>query len=101
MAKIPAVTFKNDPPLTGLGAVGHTIGADIKVGGKVIGKIQGMSWNQRSHKIRVMVLDETERCGWKWVQFKFSPDSLPSAKEWIKKNWATIHERYKFHMEDD
>ena len=100
MAKIPKVTFKNDPPLTGLAAVGHSIGCDVKVNGKVIGCITGYSWNNTNNKIRFMVNEDD---GWKWVTLKYDGSNLNQSKQWLKDNWEAIYNTYgeKFHFSED
>lgn len=97
-SKIPKVTFKNDPPITGLAAIGHTKGAQIKVGGQKIGVITGTSFmaGYARHRIRLMVLSEENSCGWAWVQLKYEGDSLAEVKQWIKDHWDEIYKRYDF-----
>lgn len=96
MARALVPTFKNDAPLTGLGAIGHTIGATIKFGGKECGRITGKSWTNSKYCVRFMVMDETG--GWKWVQLKYRGDSLQETKQWIKDNWVAIYSQSKLHF---
>lgn len=99
MAKIPAVTFKNEPRITGLAAVGRTPGAAIKVGKLQVGSISGTSWvaTNHHHKVRLMVKEVENPCGWKWVELKYRGESLKTTKEWIKANWEAIYTKYDLH----
>lgn len=94
MAKTPAVTFKNDKALTGLAAVGNSPGCTIKCKTLQVGVVSGRTWHHSVHKVRLMVKDDTNGCGWKWVTLKYSGDSLNGTKEWVKANWAAIYTKY-------
>ena len=101
---IAKLTFKNCEKPTGLSAVGsHYAHTDIKVNGKVVGYIAPPAWNtvHRGFVIRLMVISESEHCGWKWIQLKKQCETNKETRSFFKENFARIAEKYTLRLSED
>lgn len=93
------LSFKKRPKETGLRAVGspHPF-VDIKGDGKIVGWVQPKSWRQDYFKVWLHVKqgDSFEnKC------LSFNGETEECAREFIKKNWNTIQEKYPLYQLED
>lgn len=85
-------TFKKDPKPTGLAAIGHTPGVDIKYKGKVVGRIEAPQWSSKDRLYRVRFtclktedqLAEKPNCKWQWRTSRKAHESEQAARDWLK-----------------
>lgn len=92
-----AVTFKRHKKETGLRSVGFpNPDVDIKENKKVCGMILAPSYLTKHNKwpIHFMIKDDSERCGWKWIVLKFQGETEQHARDFIKKNFDAIKQKY-------
>lgn len=66
---------------------------DIKIGPKV--KIGSISGEGKCFRVSLMVVDDTEKCGWRWIKFKGATESEAEARAWFVEKYAEIIEKHK------
>ena len=110
--KLPRLSFKLEPRLTGLAAIGAPRqGAIIKADGKQIGYIffeGGRYYNENaSQKWRIKLAFKREMskenpCPFEWrnLKIKYSADTLEETKEVVRQNWGMICAQNLHFIED-
>lgn len=92
--KVKPFTFKNDPKLKGLSAIGESIPtARIRLNGEVVGWIVPPSYRTNECKAYFHVKKEPtvdEPASFKNVQMKNTTKSVEEMKEWLKENTEKI-----------
>jgi hypothetical protein len=103
MTKAIKPTFKNEPRLTGLSAVGNRPGAEIKVNGKRVGTILGASFSVANfeHRVQIAVKDDAERIGWRWIMPRATFKTRDDAKVWLRENFAKVIGDRELHCFED
>lgn len=98
------LSFKIERP-TGRFRSFYHASCDIKSDGKVVGSIayRGARNVNGCYKVGLMVVDETQHSGWKWItltkQFDAMGDeaNIKLAKEWVKIYWDHLNQKYNLH----
>ena len=102
------ISFKKHPKNTGLMTVGYSNpNVDIKLNKKVIGEIIGPNWNTKDDKWRICfsvmkkeseirALNNNPNCSWKWVEIAKKFDTENEAREYIKKCFNSLFDKYEF-----
>jgi hypothetical protein len=100
-------TFKKDAKLTGLSRIGHIEGCDIKLNKKKIGRIEAPSYvtsynKEFVWKIRFMVEEDNNENSikWKWITLTKGFSNEQEAREFLKKYFEEIIDRYKLYLGD-
>lgn len=94
-------TFKNDVKEKGLARIGnHHVGADIKLKGKVCGKIHAPNWSSEECVFTAMFAIK-EKDDWKWIKLAYKGNSLQETKEWLKEKTEIILSSYDLHFFED
>lgn len=92
-------TFKNDPPYTGLSAIGRRPGAAVKVNGKRCGSILGLH-GFRGHRVQIAVKTD-EAHGWTWVMPSVEIRDIAEMKQWVRDNFSRIVGDNQLHFFED
>lgn len=103
------ITFKKEPRLTGLAAVGYSRqSVEIKVDGKVCGHISAPNWQTEDGLwgVGFMVYknpDKTrvDNCAWKWIRIVQRFDSELMAREWVLVNLENLSRRFTLRFEGE
>ena len=94
------VTFKLDTKEAGLAGVGSpNRSADIKIKGKVCGRINAPNWRTKDSKYGITIMVDQDNA-WKWVVFTARLSSMDLAKEWVIKNMPAILQKYRLYFMD-
>lgn len=98
------VTFKLHPKATGLAAVGYSKrGADIKIKGKKVGRINPPSWTSEYYTIQFSVVkddimeDGNSNCIWRNITLNAKFNDLENAQKFIIENIHLIVKKYTLH----
>ncbi len=90
-------TFKKEPRVSGLAAIGNpNPDTQIKLNKKECGRIVGPVWSSTDKMwtirftVKKTVPDDNPNCDWKWVQFKKKFETEPEAREYITQNAEKI-----------
>ena len=67
----------------------------IKLNKQEVGDIS----DHAPHKITLMVVDKTQKCGWRNITLKKESESVAEAKEWINNAFAAITEKWEIFQE--
>lgn len=106
MAKQVKFTFKLDPKLTGLMAVGNSErGATVKLNGKKVGSITAPNWMSKTREFTVSFAvkktdPENPNVKWEWVRLKHRTMNVDDMKIWLNTMAAAIVEKYDLHSFD-
>lgn len=88
-------TFKTQKELTGLAAIGAGTTIDIKIKKKECGYIAGGSWNSHDgYKINLMVKEDDNKSGFKWIRLSFQGATPEECKEFLNKYYDKIIAKY-------
>lgn len=93
MSKAEKFTYKKQPTERGLAGVGNpNSDTDIKHDKKVVGMIVGPNWQSPDNlwRVRLVVLDEKEHCGWKWITLKKTFDTEPDARVFLNQHVTAL-----------
>jgi hypothetical protein len=95
-------TFKTDKP-TGRYRSFDSDSHYIKLKKKMVGIIT----SKPPHKIRLMVIkdginikDNNPNSTWKWITLKAEFNTVDEAKEFLKRNFNGINQKFKLYMDD-
>lgn len=100
-------TFKRDARETGLRAISQVRGTDIKLGGKIVGRLQppGHYDVSRDWVIRFRVTSEptTEepRRTWKWIVLKQRFEDEDCARAYVHAHYGTLQQKLDLSPEED
>lgn len=92
------LTFKNYVP-TGRYASFETEQCDIKRNKNIVGSIaeanhfSKVSFEER-FSISLMIIDETQECGWKWITLKKKFSNMNNAREFVKANDEQLQKQF-------
>ncbi len=91
------LSFKKQPRETGLSAIGNPYASvDVKLDGLICGMVSVPSRFGHDHwKIRLIVKDAEQKCGWRWVFLKGNHADEAAAREFLVKNWDTIKTKFE------
>jgi len=95
------LSFKKEKVETGLGGVGYpnpdTI---IKLNKLECGKISGPSWRTKDNLWHVSFMVKSGD-SWRLVRLKKAFEKESEAREFIKRNWDAINEKYELYQFED
>lgn len=98
-------TFKNVPPSRGLSAIGEADQAEVKVRKINCGTISNGGYRSAcrdgKYFVSLQIVDETKKCGFRWVTLTKRTDSKNEMKEWLKKNYEAIAAKYQLYIKED
>jgi len=99
------LSFRKDPPTTGLAGVGHPHPSTQIKGDKLcVGIINAPYWATKDSKWGIQLAvksDKPENCDWAWIFFKQRFDTEPEARQWLKDRWDSICKKYSIHQFED
>lgn len=99
------VSFKKEKPETGLAAVGSPYpNTQIKGDKLVVGFIYAPTWHSKDDKwsLSFALKNEENACQFGWVKLKARFDTEKEARDFVKKHWGLIEEKYDlFQFEKD
>lgn len=89
-------TFKKYPVPTGLAAIGHQHGGEIKLKRRECGFYFRNAKNE--FEVWFAVTDENEKCGWRNIRLHQRFLTEEKCREWIKKQSRLIQEKLNLHF---
>lgn len=101
------LSFKRHAAETGLRSVGNpNPPVDLKIDGKVFGRITGPNWQSNDDKWHVRLTvkgapQDNPNTTWRWIMFKATHDNELAAREWVKTNLKALQSQYDFHYFED
>lgn len=105
MAEKFNISFKKEPRETGLRTVGHPYqDVDIKVNKLKCGIIYSPTWCKPNWDVRIAVRAEPlpdSPCDFKWRKANTSFATEQEAREWVKANLKSIHDKHPLFFFDD
>jgi hypothetical protein len=100
------VTFKKQPKMTGIAAIGYPYqSVDIKLNGKIFGIINSPNWQtiDNTWSVGIMVYktepDKNPNCDWKWLYFSKKFNTEDEAREFVESNIEEMNKKYKLRFE--
>lgn len=96
-------TFRRQPKETGLASVARPYAdVTIKIAGKECGYIEAPSVFGTNHwKVRLMIKEANEHCGWKWITFRLDFKNELEARQFVMTNQDRLQAKYPIHQLED